>query len=85
MRLARSRAQASKTGENYVLEARFDLGGATLPVDSLTTVSCFDSQVALPQALQCQSIERRSAMLMVHDHCLHATGCVNLQLLIAAD
>ncbi len=62
-----------------------ELGGATLPYDSLTTVSCFGSQVALPQALQCQSKERRSAMLMVHDHCLHATACVNLQLLNVAD
>ncbi len=44
MRLARSMAKASKTGENYVIEARLDLGGATLPSDSLTTVSCFASQ-----------------------------------------
>lgn len=44
MTLTRSRAQASETGKNYVLEARLDLGAATLPSDSLTTVSCFDSQ-----------------------------------------
>lgn len=36
-------AQASKTGKNYVIEARLDLGGATLLSDRLTTVSCFDS------------------------------------------